>query len=337
MQAVTCLDATRVRAHRVLSSACRTDSQRGLAAELVDHRLTWGTGAVDTRFSRVRLQHLSMAVLHYGAAVEVQPEPLREFVLVQMPLQGRADIADQRGHVGLSPRTAGIVSPNHPVRLRWEAGCEQLLIKIPLASLREVARSGLNLPERVLSSERFEFAPRLDLESDTGRAWSNLVDGLLRSVPLQGASNFHARWRRQLEESAMLFLLAHQPSGLSAFVAGPGGLDGTTAAAPSQRADPLDRLQAYIAQRLCAPVSLLDLSRAAGIGVRSLHSLCRERLHAPPMTVLRQARLDAVRRQLLRGGQAVTEVAQAHGFEHLGRFSAYYRARFGELPSATAR
>ena len=337
MQAVTCLDATRVRAHRVLSSACRTDSQRGLAAELVDHRLTWGTGAVDTRFSRVRLQHLSMAVLHYGAAVEVQPEPLREFVLVQMPLQGRADIAGQRGHVGLSPRTAGIVSPNHPVRLRWEAGCEQLLIKIPLASLREVARSGLNLPERVLSSERFEFAPRLDLESDTGRAWSNLVDGLLRSVPLQGASNFHARWRRQLEESAMLFLLAHQPSGLSAFVSGPGGLDGTTAATPSQRADPLDRLQAYIAQRLCAPVSLLDLSRAAGIGVRSLHSLCRERLHAPPMTVLRQARLDAVRRQLLRGGQAVTEVAQAHGFEHLGRFSAYYRARFGELPSATAR
>ena len=337
MQAVTCLDATRVRAHRVLSSACRTDSQRGLAAELVDHRLTWGTGAVDTRFSRVRLQHLSMAVLHYGAAVEVQPEPLREFVLVQMPLQGRADIAGQRGHVGLSPRTAGIVSPNHPVRLRWEAGCEQLLIKIPLASLREVARSGLNLPERVLSSERFEFAPRLDLESDTGRAWSNLVDGLLRSVPLQGASNFHARWRRQLEESAMLFLLAHQPSGLSAFVSGPGGLDGTTAAVPSQRADPLDRLQAYIAQRLCAPVSLLDLSRAAGIGVRSLHSLCRERLHAPPMTVLRQARLDAVRRQLLRGGQAVTEVAQAHGFEHLGRFSAYYRARFGELPSATAR
>ena len=341
MPAVTCLDTTRVRAHRVLSSTCRTDSQRGLAAELVDHRLTWGPGAVDTRFSRVRLEHISKAVLHYGAAVEVQPEPLREFVLVQMPLQGRADIALVRGpgygHVGLSPRTAGIVSPNHPVRLRWEAGCEQLLIKIPLAALREVARIGLNLPEHALSTERFEFAPRLDLESDTGRAWSNLVDGLLRSVPLQGASNFHARWRRQLEESAMLFLLAHQPSGLSAFVAGQGGSSIAIVGSTSRRADPLGRLQAYIGQRLCAPVSLLDLSRAAGIGVRSLHSLCRERLHAPPMTVLRQARLDAVRRQLLRGGQSVTEVARAHGFVQLGRFSACGRARFGELPSATAR
>lgn len=341
---MTCFDASRVRAHRVLSSACRTDSQRGLTAELVDHRLTWGPGAVAMRFSRVRLEHLSLAVLHYGAAVEVQPEPLREFVLVQMPLRGRADIAGERGHVGLSPRTAGIVSPNHPVRLRWEAGCEQLLIKIPLASLREVARSGLNLPEHALSTERFEFAPRIDLESDTGRAWSNLVDGLLRSVPAQGASNFQARWRRQLEESAMLFLLTHQPSGLTAFVAGrdasPGLSPDATAAFAAQRADPLDplaRLQAYIAQRLCAPVSLLDLSRAAGISARCLHTLCRERLNAPPMTVLRQARLDAVRGQLLRGGQGVTEVAQAHGFEHLGRFSAYYRARFGELPSATAR
>ena len=357
MHAVTGQDANRVGAHRVLSSASRIDSQRRLAAELVDHRLTWGPGVVDTRFSRVRLEHLSMAVRHYGAAVEVQPEPLREFVLVQMPPRGRADIAGEPGrvggcvgghvggrvgghvggHVGLSPRTAGIVSPNHPVRLRWEAGCEQLLIKIPLASLREVARSGLNLPERVLSTERFEFAPCLDIESDTGRAWSNLVDGLLRSVPLQGASNFHVRWPRRLEESAMLFLLAHQPSGLSPFVAVPGGLMGATAEALSQRADPLDRLQAYIAQRLCAPVSLLDLSRAAGIGVRSLHSPCCERLHAPPMTVLRQARLDAVRRQLQRGGLNVTEVAQAHGFEHLGRFSSYYRARFGELPSKTAR
>ena len=317
------LDADRVRAHRVLASASQLESQRGLATELVDHRLSWGAGAVDTRFSRARLEHLSMAVLHYGAEVEVRPEPLREFVLVQMPLRGRADITGARGRVAVSPRMAGIVSPNHPVRLRWEAGCEQLLIKIPLAALREVARTALKLPERLLADERFEFAPELDLETDTGRAWTQLVDGLLRSVPVPGASAFAMPWRRHLEENAMLFLLTHQPSGLS---------QGRPAGD-----DPLARLQAYIAERLCAPVSLLDLARAAGLGVRSLHSLCRERLQAPPMTVLRQARLDAARRRLLQGGQSVTEVAYAHGFEHLGRFSAYYRERFGELPSDTGR
>jgi len=323
------LDADRVRAHRVLWSGSHTESQRGLAAELVDHRLTWGPGAVDTRFSRVRLQHLSMAVLHYGAEVEVRPEPLREFVLVQMPLRGRADIAGSRGRVAVSPRMAGVVSPNHPVQLRWEAGCEQLLIKIPLAALCEVGRTALKLPERLLCAERFEFAPAFDLETDTGRAWTHLVDGLLRSVPAPGSSVFDAQWRRHLEENAMLFLLTHQPNGLSSGLA--------LQATPRPSADPLDRLQTYIAERLCAPVSLPDLARAAGLGVRSLHTLCRERLQAPPMTVLRQARLDAARRRLLQGGQSVTEVAYAHGFEHLGRFSAYYRERFGELPSDTVR
>ena len=120
-------------------------------------------------------------------------------------------------------------------------------------------------------------------------------------------------------------------------MAGQGGSSSATAGSRFQGADPLDRLQASIAQRLRAPVSLLDLSRVAGIGGRSLHSLYRERLHAPPMTMQRQARLDAARRELLRGGQSVTEVARAHGFVQLGRFSACGRARFGELPSATAR
>lgn len=325
------LDASRLRAHAVLRTASRAESHAGLASELVDHRLDWGRGTVDTRFSRVQLQYLSMAVLHYGAEVEVQPEPFREFVLVQMPLRGRADIAGAQGggsaSVRVSPRMAAIVSPNRPVRLHWEAGCEQLLIKLPLAGLREVARSALHLSEQALASESFEFAPALDLDTDTGRVWTGLVDALLRSVPLEGSAHFDARWCRHLEESAMLFLLVHQPNALRA---------GAPVWAPAPPAsDPLARMQAYIAQRLGAPVSLLDLARSAGVSVRSLHTLCSERLHAPPMTVLRHARLDAAHRCLRRGGQTVTEVAYAHGFEHLGRFSAYYRQRFGHLPSDT--
>jgi AraC-like DNA-binding protein len=326
--ATSSLDPSRLRTHRVLHSASHSESQAGLAAELVDHRLAWGRGRVDTRFSRVRLQHLSMGILHYGAEVEVRPEPLREFLLVQMPLRGRADILGASASVRVSPSLAAIVSPNRPVRLHWEAGCEQLLIKLPLAGLREVARRLLNLPEQALARERFEFAPQLDLGSDAGRVWMGLVDALLRSVPVAGGSAFDARWCRQLEESAMLFLLLHQPNCLQK--AEPRG------AMPPAAADPLARMQAYIAQRLGAPVSLLDLARAAGVSVRSLHTLCSERLQASPMAVLRQARLDAARRCLLQGGRTVTEVAYAHGFEHLGRFSAYYRQRFGELPSATA-
>jgi len=342
------LDAQRVRTQLLLRSASHTESQALLAAELVDHRLSWGAGTVDTRFSRVRLKHLSLAVLQYGAAVEVRPEPLRDFVLVQMPLRGRAELSGRHGRLALSAQTAAVVSPNHAVRLHWEADCEQLLIKLPLAALRGIARSTLNLPDRLLRSERFEFAPALSLSSDAGRAWLGQLSALLHSVPLPGAAAFDARWRCHLEESLMLLLLTQQPSALTPGWAatrpsadhadaapGESGQPGAAAEHPEWAGTPLDRLQHYIADHLGAPVSLADLADAAGLGTRSLHALCRQHQLPPPMTMLRQARLDAARRQLQRGGQSVTAVALAHGFDHLGRFSAQYRQRFDELPSCT--
>ena len=52
----------------------------------------------------------------------------------------------------------------------------------------------------------------------------------------------------------------------------------------------------------------------------------------------RALRLDAARQRLLDGACAnVTEAALAVGFGHLGRFSEYYKERFGELPRQTLR
>jgi transcriptional regulator GlxA family with amidase domain len=50
-------------------------------------------------------------------------------------------------------------------------------------------------------------------------------------------------------------------------------------------------------------------------------------------------RLQLVRDELLRSDAEVnvTTMALRYGFSHLGRFSAYYRATFGEMPSETLR
>jgi transcriptional regulator GlxA family with amidase domain len=56
------------------------------------------------------------------------------------------------------------------------------------------------------------------------------------------------------------------------------------------------------------------------------------------MELLRNLRLDAVRARLLTDASAsITDTALAFGFGHLGRFSAYYFSRFGELPRDTQR
>ena len=95
-------------------------------------------------------------------------------------------------------------------------------------------------------------------------------------------------------------------------------------------------METYIRQRLCAPISLVDLALAAGLSPRSLNALCHKYYGVSPMVLLRNMRLDAVREQLQTcPGANVTSVALDHGFGHLGRFSAYYRERFGELPRDT--
>ena len=80
-----------------------------------------------------------------------------------------------------------------------------------------------------------------------------------------------------------------------------------------------------------------DLSEAAGVKRRTLEKHFRRFLGRTPVEVRRDFRLERARRDLLRApsGAAVTEIALRHGFNHLGRFAALYRARYGESPSAT--
>ena len=60
----------------------------------------------------------------------------------------------------------------------------------------------------------------------------------------------------------------------------------------------------------------------------------------PPSIYLRNRALSAARTQLATANEGMCTVTQAavdHDFYHLGRFSQYYNATYGESPSATLR
>jgi AraC-like DNA-binding protein/tetratricopeptide (TPR) repeat protein len=81
------------------------------------------------------------------------------------------------------------------------------------------------------------------------------------------------------------------------------------------------------------------LARACNVTPRTLQRHFREFLGQSPTEVLRDIRLDRVRRELLLGRDNVTvsDLATRFGFTHLGRFSTWYRVRFDETPAATLR
>ncbi|NOD78846.1 MULTISPECIES: helix-turn-helix domain-containing protein [unclassified Ruegeria] len=94
--------------------------------------------------------------------------------------------------------------------------------------------------------------------------------------------------------------------------------------------------QEYIWQHSHRAVSLEEICGDLRLSGRSLHRAFHSVLDISPAAYARNWRLTQVRRHLAQSNGAdvsVTEIATRFGFWELGRFSAQFRALFGELPS----
>jgi AraC-like DNA-binding protein len=85
------------------------------------------------------------------------------------------------------------------------------------------------------------------------------------------------------------------------------------------------------------PLSMAEVAREVGVGLRSLQLAFIETRAMGPRDVLLRMRLERAREALLaaRPTDSVTGIAMDCGFAHLGRFPAAYRTAFGELPTET--
>ncbi|MEH0554704.1 helix-turn-helix transcriptional regulator [Streptomyces sp. B21-101] len=101
------------------------------------------------------------------------------------------------------------------------------------------------------------------------------------------------------------------------------------------------RAMEYCEEHAAELVSVADMAAAARVSPRTLQDRFRTDLGTTPAAHLRRVRLDRAHQDLLRiaDGSAsgtVTDVAARWGFTHLGRFAAYYREAYGQVPSRTA-
>jgi AraC-like DNA-binding protein/tetratricopeptide (TPR) repeat protein len=80
-----------------------------------------------------------------------------------------------------------------------------------------------------------------------------------------------------------------------------------------------------------------SLAACCGVSRRTLEKHFRRYVDRTPVEFLRVTRLDRARRQLLTASPqaTVTQIAIQCGFNHFGRFAAWYRERYGENPLAT--
>lgn len=316
--------------HRVFQSTRKVDCHAQVANELSEHDLFWKGDDVDTVLFKAAIRQLQIFMLKYGAEVIVRPRLFDGFALVHMTLSGTAEIEADGQKVCIPQGKTALIAPKRNLRLWWQAGSEQLILKVPLALFDELsaqAQTGpANMPSLFMLPEH--AVPH----------WDMLVQSLLRVLALPGQDDGHSAWINHFERGAAQFLLsqlssAYKPGPSIAGIAADESADGLVGAGKLQR---LDMLEKYIKTRLCAPLALADLANAAGVSVRALNALCHQHHGVAPMDLLRNIRLDAARERLLTQPDAnITDTAFEFGFGHLGRFSAYYRERFGELPKQT--
>ena len=287
------------------------------------HRLTLHGKTLRARMHHVPIGAVSFNRLSYGGDVTIDPGPLGDFLLVQMPMAGQADIHCGGQHVVSDLEIASVLTPSEPLRMRWSADSDQLIVRIERSALERVCAAYLG------------HRPNQPLRFQLGMAWRNtgwqtLVQYLADTLDHAPQTASHPLTACQLEQLAIGTLLTFQPHSLSDLLREHG-----KPLAPRH----VKVVEEYIHEHADAAVTPALLAEMAGVSLRSLYAGFREHRGLSPMAYLRTVRLERVRQDLLNDAtlSSVTGAALRWGFAHLGRFSAEYRRAFGECPGETLR
>lgn len=317
-------------AARIFRSQDRDEVQGHVGRMFCDHSMALVNtrGQLDTRIASVRCgKGVSITEMQYGADVLIDAGRLENFYLVQIPVAGRARVTLGGIDSAFAPGTASVENPVEPMEMFWSRDCRKVVLRYERALFERFVEIYLGRPLR----DAVRFAPRLELATPAGQL---LVDHLrsalavLRGSAEAGTAGLPPLLETHLETTLMGALLFLQPSDHSGDCAETAG---------GCETGPVRRVREYLESHASEPVDMAVLGEVAGIPVRTLYHQFQRAHGSSPMQLLREIRLDRVRRELLAAGQDanVTGIALGWGFDHLGRFAASYRERFGETPRET--
>ncbi len=324
----------------LLRSRQRVESHRLIATELSDYRLGWhGRAEVDTAVYRVRSPQLSLYSMTYGDEVDIVPQRYRGFALVHYARRGPIEITTDGQRLTLAPGEVVVSAPRRSVALRWSAGCEQVILRVPLALLGSVLPSPGADPDP--EAVAVELPPSARLGVPAAAVWATQLDAFARYAEFARARaepGRACRWLEHAERAMAAFLIQQACAPGSPAAADAPGRQRGPGLSSARRSARAERWREVVETNLREPVGLTGLAAAMALSPRQLTDWTRRQWGVPPMTWLRQRRLEAVRQALL-GDPArdVTTVALEYGFGHLGRFAQLYRERFGEYPNQTRR
>lgn len=283
---------------------------------------------LDMQLNAVQMGTVTAGYLRYGPYVHMRTTDASNYH-VNIALTG---VTESRcGHrdkvAATSSDRAAIFMPGSPADIHWGAGSAQLCLMLARQAVdREL--------ERLLGRELrkpLEFTVAMDITSADAAGWLSTLDVLERETARpHGVTSFPLA-AAHLESLIIDGLLLTQPHNYSDALT-------TATSAPCSRA--VRRAADLLNDQPDLPWSTAKLAGTVAVSARTLQEGFARSFGIPPMTYLRNVRLDRVHAELLDSTSTtntISAIAARWGFLHAGRFAAAYKRRFGCSPSRTRR
>jgi len=107
----------------------------------------------------------------------------------------------------------------------------------------------------------------------------------------------------------------------------------------AQRIRAIEKFIEYINEFSDDRLTVLDFCKRTNVAKRTLEYATQDRFNTSPKKYLNAHRLNNVKKELRKSSSSSTkkiaDIANQHGFWHMGQFAKDYKILFGELPSDT--
>ncbi|CCE02231.1 AraC family transcriptional regulator [Bradyrhizobium sp. STM 3809] len=301
------------------AEALRDLASRKLGAERVDFRNAERFEAI------VNLIELQTIGLAFGTTTcdMVSDHRAADFIRVQIAMRGRAVSCARGEATDVNEHQFAVAPAGMPWQMACQGGHRRLTLRLDPQTLRQRLAALVGVQPRA----DYAIDPAIPASDPQARSLLRLLDFLTTQLSEHDAA-FPAAVYRELEDAVhVAFLCASRHRFRDALVD------------PSPMPDfgLVKRLEDYIEANWRDSITIERLAGEAGVSARSIFRVFERVRGYSPMAFAKSVRLRRAHEMLRSGDPSVTvaTAAAACNFANAGHFARYYRATFGELPSAT--
>lgn len=310
----------------LIGSTIYQDSLPSEVSAFVQRHVGVHNFTTDVQSNRAMLRHtlfgnLGLSVINYGGRTTLENPVGIDCFHFQLVMSGECLVRVGGKEITLTSGWAMLMNPSMPSSVTYSADCTKLIVNIPtsLISACSLDRSG-QVPGNGVRFEPQPFA--LHDHSTTFRTVELLF------LEAEETRPYPFIVRPELEALFVSKLLEKFPNNAA----------GSAQEIPyhTRLFDDVDR---FIDNHIEEDISAAVLADVCHVSVRTLYQRFTLQKGMTPTAYVKDRKLRRAYQRLSHDTQvrSVSEIAFDYGFTHLGRFSAEFRAMFGELPSDTLR